>query len=81
MPAKRTKVDRAVQQAAETISEALTKLLAELPVGSSPDMVLEDLVEQLAGLEAFQMIMESPDIMEAYCSTVAELRATAKQRA
>ena len=66
MPAKRTKVDRVVQKAAATISQAINEMIADLPVGSAPTMALEQLVEQLADLEAWQLIMEDRDIQDAY---------------
>jgi hypothetical protein len=41
-------------------------------------MALEQLVEQLASLEAWQLIMEDDDIQEAYCAAIAELRGAVK---
>ena len=63
--------DRTVQRAATAISKALAEMIADLPVGASIPMALESLVEQLAGLEAWQLIMEDPDIREAYDASVA----------
>jgi hypothetical protein len=89
MPAKRTrgqgpgdgrKIDRAVQRAAAAISKALTKMLVDLPVGAAPEMALERLVEKLASLEAWQLIMDDHDIVEAYYAAVAELPARARTR-
>jgi hypothetical protein len=73
------KVDPAVQRAAAAISKAITEMIADLPVGASSTVALEQLVEQLASLEAWQLIMEDPDIIDAYHAAVAEL-ATAKPR-
>jgi hypothetical protein len=80
MPAKRTKVDRVVQKAAATISQAITEMIADLPVGSAPTMVLEQLVEELADLEAWQLIMEDRDIQDAYYSAKGAGRAGRRKR-
>ena len=68
--------DRTVLRAAAAISEAINEMIADLPVGAAPQMALEQLVEQLASLEAWQLIMEERDIMEAYHSAA---RSTAKK--
>jgi hypothetical protein len=60
------RVDRVVLRTANAISKALTEMIADLPVGAAPEMALESLVEQLAPLEAWQLIMEDPDIVDAY---------------
>ena len=65
--------DRTVLRAATAISKALTHMIADLPAGAAPQMAIESLVEQLAGLEAWQLIMEDPDIREAYDAAVAAL--------
>lgn len=67
MPTKpKSEHNGAVLRAATAISEALTKMIADLPIGASVPMALESLVEQLAPLEAWQLIMEDRDIVDAY---------------
>jgi hypothetical protein len=39
-------------------------MIGDLPVGAAPQMALESLVEKLASLEAWQLIMEDPGIRE-----------------
>jgi hypothetical protein len=74
---KSEEYDGAVLRAATAISEALTKMIADLPQGSAPEMALESIVEQLAPLEAWQLIMEDPDVVEAYLAAAAAIPATA----
>jgi hypothetical protein len=71
------RTDRIVAAAAASISAALDKMMADLPVGAAPTMALERLVERLARSEAWQLIMDDHNIVEAYYAAVAELPATA----
>jgi hypothetical protein len=66
--------------AARTISFALDKMVADLPKTIAPQAALEEVVRELAIRQPWfmRLIMEDPDIREAYDDAVASTPLTAK---
>ena len=86
MPAKQAydrdpdwrKVDQIVQRAAAEISNAVDKMIADLPPYAAPQMAIERLVRELVSLQVrtMQLIMEDPYVRETYEEAVASIPAT-----
>ena len=76
------KVDRVVQEIAKAISEAMDKMVTDLPEGAAPQMALEQVVAELAAHQSWfmRLIMEDADIREAYATAVGRLSLTLTAR-
>ena len=76
------KIDRVVKQTSDRISGAMDEMVVDLPEGAAPQMAIELVVRELAQQQTWLMglIMEDPDIREAYAAAVAELPATGDKR-
>jgi hypothetical protein len=87
MTAKRTrgpeefgnrKVDRAVARACAAISNAIDKMVADLPDGAEPQMAIANLVGELTRQRPvlIQHVIGAHDAREAYEAAIAEIPAT-----
>jgi hypothetical protein len=76
---RRDAVEQIVQRTAGKFSGALDTMVADLPVEAAPHMAIALVVAELARRQKWLMmlIMEDPDIREAYAAAVASLPATA----
>jgi uncharacterized membrane protein YccC len=89
MPAKQAydrdpdwrKVDQIVQRAAAEISNAVDKMIADLPPYAAPQMAIERLVRELTHLQSatMQQIMDDHYTREAYEAAIAETPATPRR--
>ena len=74
-------VDAVVRRTAGAISVVLDRMVADLPEGATPQIAIELVVRDLARRQFWLMrlIMEDPNIREAYAEAVASLPATARR--
>ena len=72
-------IDRVVDRTATRISDALDKMVRDLPEGAAPQMALGFVVAELTVLQPWlmQLIMEDVDLRETYDAAVARIPATA----
>ena len=73
---------RIVERTAAAISEALDKMVADLPEDVAPQAILELVVVELAYRQPWflRIIMEDPDLQELYQAAVARTPQTAKAK-
>ena len=74
-PAWNEKVDHVVQATAKAISATMDRMVTDLPPGAAPQMVLGQVVAELAARQSWFMrhIMEDDDIREAYATAIGRL--------
>jgi hypothetical protein len=65
-------IDRVVARTAKRISAELDQMVLDLPEGAAPQMALELVVRELAGLQPWFMllVMEDQDLKESYAAAV-----------